>query len=56
MEDMRVVVGEVDAAFEDVAALAEPRRSQILDPSSYAVSQAYARRSRAFDHSLVIPV
>jgi RES domain-containing protein len=47
MEDMRVVVGEVDAAFEDVAALAEPRRSQILDPSSYAVSQAYARDLRA---------
>ena len=41
MEDMRVLVGEGVAEFEDVAALAQPRRSQILDPSSYAISQAY---------------
>ena len=40
-EDMRVLVGGVGAEFDDVAALAEPRRSQILDPSSYANSQAY---------------
>ena len=46
MEDMRVLVGEVAAEFEDVAALAEPRRSQILDPSSYAISRAYARDLR----------
>ena len=39
MEDMRVLVGAVAAEFENVAALAEPRRSQILDPSSYAISQ-----------------
>ena len=45
-EDMRVLVGEVAAEFEDVAALAEPRRSQILDPSSYAISRAYARDLR----------
>jgi hypothetical protein len=42
-EDMRVLVGGVAAEFENVAALAEPRRSQILDPSSYAISQTYAR-------------
>ncbi len=45
-EDMRVLVGGVAAEFEDVAALAEPRRSQILDPSSYAISRAYARDLR----------
>src|SRR5580698_5813020 len=44
MEDMRVLVGAVAAAFEDVAA--EPRRSQILDPLSYAISRAYAREVR----------
>ena len=43
MEDMRVLVGAVAAEFEDVAAAPEPRRSQILDPSSYAASRAYAR-------------
>ena len=46
MDDMRVLVGAVDAEFEDVAALPEPRRSQILDPSSYAISRAYARDLR----------
>ena len=35
MEDMRVLVGAVAAEFEDIAAAPEPRRSQILDPSSY---------------------
>ena len=45
-EDMRVLVGAVVAEFEDVAALPEPRRSQILDPSSYANSQVYARELR----------
>lgn len=39
MEDMRVLVGSVATAFEDVATLPEPQRSQILDPVSYAVSQ-----------------
>jgi len=45
-EDMRVLVGEVAAEYEDVAALAKTRRAQILDPSSYAISQAYARDLR----------
>jgi len=45
-EDMRVLVGEVAAEYEDVAALAKTRRAQILDPSSYAISQAYARDQR----------
>jgi RES domain-containing protein len=43
MEDMRVLVGTVTAGFEDVAALAEPQRSQVLDPDHYAASQTYAR-------------
>jgi hypothetical protein len=46
MEDIRVLVGGVAAEFAGVAALAEPRRSQILDPSSYAISRAYARDLR----------
>src|SRR5271165_2287034 len=36
MEDMRVLVGAVAEDFEDVDALPEPQRSQILDPVSYA--------------------
>jgi hypothetical protein len=46
MEDMRVLVGAVDAEFEDVNGLAEPRRSQILDPVSYGVARAFARELR----------
>lgn len=46
MEDMRVLVGTATADFEDVAALPEPERLSILDPLSYAASQAYARRLR----------
>lgn len=45
-EDMRVVVGEVDESFEDVAALPEPRRSAVLAPDSYAAAQGYARPLR----------
>jgi hypothetical protein len=46
MEDMRVLVGEVAAEFEDVGALAEPRRAQILDPGSYEAARAFARELR----------
>jgi hypothetical protein len=46
MEDMRVLVGAVAADFEDVSALAEPLRSQVLDPMSYAEARGYARESR----------
>lgn len=45
-EAMRVLVGEVEADFEDVAGVAEPERSALLDPRSYAASQAYAIRQR----------
>jgi hypothetical protein len=46
MEDMRVLVGTVAADFEDVTVLAEPMRSQVLDPESYAVARGYAREMR----------
>jgi hypothetical protein len=46
MEDMRVLVGEIDHDFEDVAALDEPLRSAVLDPVSYAASQAWGRGLR----------
>jgi hypothetical protein len=49
MEDMRVLVGAATADFEDVAALPEPHRTQVLDPDSYAASQAYARALRDDD-------
>jgi hypothetical protein len=45
-EDMRVLVGEVAADFQDVNALPEPQRSQVLDPASYAAAQAYGRHMR----------
>jgi hypothetical protein len=45
-EDMRVLVGVVAAEFDDVAALPESLRSQILDPASYAASRAHARELR----------
>ena len=46
-EQMRVLVGGVDADFEDVAALPEAQRAPILDPADYSAAQAYARRLRA---------
>ena len=46
-EDFRVLVGTVAAEFEDVAALPAAQRHAVLDPDSYAASQAYARQLRA---------
>ena len=46
-EDMRVLVGNVAAAFENAAALPAARLREILDPEAYAASQAYARQLRA---------
>jgi hypothetical protein len=46
MEDMRVLVGTVAQDFEDVAALAEPLRTQVLDPDLYSAAQAYGRAVR----------
>jgi hypothetical protein len=45
-EDFRVLVGTVAADFEDVAALPVAERRVILDPLSYAASQAYGRQLR----------
>ncbi len=42
-----MLVGTVAADFEDVAALPDAERKAILDPDSYAASQAYARQVRA---------
>lgn len=56
MEDMRVLVGGIDEDFDDVAALTEPQRSQVLDPASYAVAQAYGRdRREAGDNGVAYP-
>lgn len=46
-EDMRVLLGTVAAAFEDVAALPAAQLAAILDPDSYVASQRYARQLRA---------
>jgi hypothetical protein len=46
MEDMRVLVGMVAADFEDIDALPELLRPQVLDPASYAASRAHAKRLR----------
>jgi hypothetical protein len=46
MEDMRVFIGAVAAEFEDVGALGEPLRSQVLDPDSYDAARRFARELR----------
>jgi hypothetical protein len=46
-EEMRVLVGAVDADLEDVDALPEPQRSQVLDPVSYAISRPFGAALRA---------
>jgi hypothetical protein len=46
-EDFRVLVGIIAAAFEDVAALPQGQRADVLDPKSYAASQVYAKQTRA---------
>lgn len=48
-ENMSVVVGQVSESFEDVAALPESQRSEILDLNSYVAAQAYARKLRDED-------
>jgi hypothetical protein len=46
-EDFRVLVGTVDAEFEDLAALPAEQQHAILAPDSYAASRAYADQVRA---------
>ena len=43
---MRGLVGTVAEDFEDVAAMAEPLRRQVLDPDLYSAAQAYGRAVR----------
>ncbi len=45
-EDMRVLLGSMAAELADVAALPMSERQAILDPDSYAASQAYATQQR----------
>jgi hypothetical protein len=45
-EDMRVLVGRIEHRFDDVGALPQEKRALILDPDSYAASQAYGRELR----------
>ena len=45
-EDMRALVGAVAEDFEDIAALPDAQRAQVLDPDSYAIAQDYAQERR----------
>ena len=45
-EDMRVLVGDVAAEFEDVDGMPEPERSRVLDPVSYVAARVFAREIR----------
>ena len=46
-EDMRVLVGRIDAEFHDLEALADAVRTPLLDPDSYDASRAFAAALRA---------
>jgi hypothetical protein len=45
-EDMRVLVGSLEAELEDLTAQEDAHRVQLLDPNSYAASQTWARELR----------
>lgn len=45
-EDMRVLVGSVSEAFEDVTALPADERDRILAPGDYTAGQAFGRAHR----------
>ncbi len=45
-EDMRVLVGDIDTELEDISALGEPLRSEVLHPESYAAAQTLGRKLR----------
>jgi hypothetical protein len=46
-ENMRVLLGTVAAEFENIEALPAEQQHAILNPDSYAASQAYAKQIRA---------
>jgi len=41
-EDMRVLVGRIDARLHDVSSLPPPERARLLDPDSYTASRSFA--------------
>ena len=45
-EDMRVLLGSMNREVDDVHALDDPLKTQVLDRNSYAVSQAFAVTQR----------
>jgi hypothetical protein len=45
-EDMRVLVGAIDHAFDEVDSLPEAHRNAVLDENSYTASQDFALRRR----------
>lgn len=45
-EDMRVLVGRIDAELHDIRRLEPAERRRVLDPDDYAPGQALARRLR----------
>jgi RES domain-containing protein len=53
-EDMRVLLGSVDATFHDAGSLPTLRRAAILDPDDYAQSQAFAARLRDGDSNGIL--
>src|SRR5206468_4471486 len=46
-EDMRVLVGRIDDEFHDLEGISQRQRRPLLDPDSYAASQAFAATLRA---------
>ncbi|MCK9914066.1 RES family NAD+ phosphorylase [Microbacteriaceae bacterium K1510] len=55
-EDMRVLVGTIDRVFEDVDALDDALKLELLDPDSYERSQPFAAARRdAGSDGLVYP-
>lgn len=46
-EDMRVLVGWIDADFHDLEGLSPEQRASLLDPDSYAAGQAFGAELRA---------
>jgi hypothetical protein len=45
-ENFRVLVSRVDDRFHDVDQVSAERRTQLLDPDSYALSRAFGRQAR----------
>lgn len=46
-EDMRVVIGTINCEFDEVAALEDSLRNNILDPNSYAAARNFAKERRS---------